>query len=102
METLWVEKSCTEAEYAGAVCWVMESELPLRSMWVRDSGTLKHFYTLFYKTGTVGTIHRTRPHTLSHSISLSSPTAHLILGVAAELGVPWRWRMDLSKARFEA
>lgn len=33
------------------------SELPLLSLWVRDSGTLKQFYT-FSKTETVETVHR--------------------------------------------
>lgn len=33
------------------------SELPLLSLWVRDSETLKQFYT-FSKTETVGTVHR--------------------------------------------
>lgn len=93
MESLWLQKSCIAAVYMGAVFWVIGQSCHCS---LYGSETRAHLSSF------IPSLRQRQWELCTGPPHLSSPAAHLILRVAAQLRVPWRWREALYKAGFEA
>lgn len=89
MESLWLQKSRIDAVYIGAVFWVIGQSCHCFLYGLETRAHLSSF---------IPSLKQRQWELCTGPPHLSSPAVHLILRVAAQLRVPWRWRVALCKA----